>query len=130
MPIPVDEVTFSFARSSGAGGQNVNKVNSKAQLHWDLEASSSVPAPVKERFRALHGQYLTANGVVTLTCQEHRSQKANMDACLAKLEELMAAARRVPKTRKKTKPTRGSVERRLQGKRRDSEKKRGRRGEW
>jgi ribosome-associated protein len=130
MDIPEQELRFTFSRSSGAGGQNVNKVNTKATLHWDPATNTSIPDAVKERLRRLHPHITNDNGEVVIISQEHRTQRGNIEACRDKLLALLREASIVPKKRRKTKPTKGSVEKRLQGKKRDSDTKRQRRKDW
>jgi len=130
MDIPEDECHYTFSRSSGAGGQNVNKVNTKATLHWDIGANVSILGSVKERFKRLFPGVINDAGMVVIISQEHRTQKGNIEACMAKLQAMLKEASIVPKKRRKTKPTKGSVEKRLQTKKRDSDKKRQRRGDW
>ncbi len=125
--IPEDEFVWSFVRSGGPGGQNVNKVASKAVLHWDLANSPSVPAEVKARLRTLQRRRVTTDGVLVLNSQRFRDQDKNRQDCLDKLREMLVEASFVPKPRKRSKPTRGSRERRLQEKRRRSATKQGRR---
>ena len=124
--IPYSEFTFSFSRSSGAGGQNVNKVNSKATLEWDMKSSGAVNRGVKERFAEKYKRFVVDTKVV-ITSQRQRSQNQNIDDCIAKLHELLRSVEFPPKKRKATKPTRGSVKRRLDGKKMDSIKKKLRR---
>lgn len=129
--IPESELTLSFARSSGAGGQNVNKVNSKVILHWRFQESQVLGPSARERFQRLFANSFNAAGEVVIVSQESRSQKENLDACFTKLQDMIRQARIVPKVRRKTKPTRSSVEKRLTGKKRDSDKKRSRgRKDW
>jgi ribosome-associated protein len=128
LSIPDDEFEWSFARSGGPGGQNVNKVASKAVLHWDVTNSPSVPADVKERFLAQNRGRLTTDGVYVASSERTRSQLDNRQDCLNLLAELLLRATKVPRRRKKTRPTRGSKERRLEDKRRRSSTKAGRRG--
>lgn len=123
-----EEFAWKFARSGGPGGQNVNKVASKATLQWDIARSSSVPDEVKHRLAALYPSYFTKDGVLQITSQRYREQDRNRQDCLEKLEGLLIQALRVPRKRKKTKPTRGSKLRRLQEKKHRAEIKTGRRG--
>lgn len=121
---PARSLEWQFARSGGPGGQHVNTTSSKATLLVDLRELEG-PAAAVERVRAALGDELR------VTSQEHRSQQRNRDECLAKAAQLIdAAARRPPAPRRPTRPTKGSVERRLEAKRRSSDTKRGRRGDW
>src|SRR5947209_1041081 len=126
--IPEEEFVWSFARSGGPGGQNVNKVASKAVLHWDLAANATVPPEVKARLAALQRRRVTTEGVLVLTSQRYRDQERNRADCLEKLRELLVEAAFVPKARRATRPSRGSKERRLQAKQRRAATKAGRRG--
>jgi ribosome-associated protein len=128
--IPFSELTFSFSRSGGAGGQNVNKVNSKVTLTWDPATTTACSQDVIVRFRERFGPSILDNGLVQIVGQKHRSQKANMDDCIAKLHEMLNEVRRPPKVRKKTKPKRSAMLKRLDSKKRESEKKRLRRGDY
>src|SRR5207248_9703535 len=125
--IPEEEFAWSFVRSGGPGGQNVNKVASKAVLHWDLANSPSVPEEVKARLRTLQRRRVTTEGVLVLTSQRFRDQEKNRQDALDKLREMLLEAAFVPKPRKRSRPTRGSRERRLQAKKRRSATKRERR---
>jgi ribosome-associated protein len=125
--IPPEEFGWSFARSGGPGGQNVNKVASKAVLRWDVRNSSSVPADVKARFEAQQRHRITTEGVLVLSSQLTRDQDRNRADCLEKLRELLARAATVEKPRKKSKPTRASKRRRVEEKRRRSATKQARR---
>ena len=122
--IPLAEFEFTFARSSGPGGQNVNKVNSKATLRWGVRRSPSLPDDVKERFLAAYGSRVTTEGEILITSQRFRDQGKNVDDCLTKLCEMLAAVAVAPRKRRPTKPTRGSRERRLRDKQAGSERKR------
>jgi ribosome-associated protein len=126
--LPELELTFEFARSSGPGGQNVNKVNSKAVLRWNLVASTWIHPEVKARFLERFGSRLTKAGEVLLTSDRFRDQARNVEDCREKLRELLAAVARPPKKRRPTKPTRGSQIRRREEKRRQGQKKQGRSG--
>jgi ribosome-associated protein len=116
--IPETELEWSFVRSGGPGGQNVNKVASKAVLRWHLAASPSVPETVKARLRSHHRRRVTAEGDLVLTSQRYRDQERNRQDCLDKLRELVLQAATPPRPRRPTKPTRGSREARLRTKRR------------
>ncbi len=121
--IRLKELRFSFARSSGAGGQNVNKVNTKATLRWEVARSQSLPEDVRARFLERYRRRITADGELMLTSQRFRDQGRNVADCLEKLRGMLAAVARPPRTRKATKPTRSSVERRLSSKHRTRLKK-------
>lgn len=125
--IPLREFSFSYARSSGPGGQNVNKVNTKVQLRWDVTHSPSLSEAVRQRFLDSFGSRVTNDGELVLSSTRYRDQARNQEDCLEKLRQMLASVARPPKTRRKTKPTRGSVRRRLESKKRKSEKKEGRR---
>lgn len=116
--IPEDEFHWSFARSGGPGGQNVNKVASKVTLHWDLAGSPSVAPDVKARLRTAHPSKMTTEGELVLTSQRYRDQGRNRDDCLEKLSELLRRAAVTPRPRKKTRPSRGAKEARLRDKHR------------
>jgi ribosome-associated protein len=126
--IPDEEFSWSFVRSGGPGGQNVNKVASKAVLRWNLTASPSVPDDVKGRLYAQQRRRISSDGDLLLTSQRYRDQERNRLDCLEKLREMLRAAAVPPKARRKTKPTRGSRERRLADKRRRASLKASRRG--
>ena len=118
-----DELKWSFARSGGPGGQNVNKVASKAVLSWDLARSGAVPEDVKQRLARLFPRVMTTEGRLVLSSQRYRDQERNRAECLEKLREMLGAASFVPRVRKKTKPTRGAQRRRLANKERRAETK-------
>jgi ribosome-associated protein len=124
--IPEEEFAWSFVRSGGPGGQNVNKVASKAVLRWDLANSPSVPEAVKTRLRTLQRRRVTTEGVLVLTSQRFRDQEKNRQDALDKLREMLIEASFVPKPRRPSKPTRGSRERRLQEKKRRAATKKAR----
>lgn len=125
--IPSEELRFTFARSSGPGGQNVNKVSSKAVLHFAVATSPSLPEPVRARFLSRYASRLTTEGELVITSQKHRDQPRNITDCLDKLRELVQSVVTPPKRRRPTKPTAGSRQRRLTSKRQQSEKKQQRR---
>jgi ribosome-associated protein len=125
--IPLAEFEFTFSRSSGPGGQNVNKVSSKALLRWPLRTSPSLPEAVRGRFMQKHGNRVTTEGELLISSQRYRDQRRNVEDCLEKLRVMLAEAAAPPVRRKRTKPSRGSIERRLQTKRIRSDKKQSRR---
>jgi len=121
--IPDSEIELQYVRSSGPGGQNVNKVSSKCQLRWNALQSSSIPAFHRERLLEKLRPRLTRDGDILLSSDTYRDQGRNREECLAKLRALLVAALHVPKARKETEPTRSSQRKRVQSKRRQSEKK-------
>jgi ribosome-associated protein len=125
--IPRREIRFSFVRSSGPGGQNVNKVASKAVLRWPISTSPSVTDEVKARLLRRLGRRINDRGELVLASQRYRDQSKNIDDCLEKMRDLVSAAATLPKRRKKTRQPRGAREARLQQKRKAGEKKQGRR---
>lgn len=125
--IPMDEFEFTFARSSGPGGQNVNKVSSKALLRWPIRTSPSLPEAVRGRFLGKYGNRVTSDGDLLISSQRYRDQRRNVDDCLEKLRVMLAEAAAPPLRRKRTKPSRGSIERRLETKRQQSARKQARR---
>ena len=127
LQIPLGEFDLSFARSSGPGGQNVNKVNSKVVLYWGVGQSPSLPEPVRQRFLQKFYRRIATGDVLVMSCDEFRDQKRNIDTCLEKVAAMLREVLTPPKPRKKTKPTRSSKERRLSGKKLDSDKKKQRR---
>jgi ribosome-associated protein len=124
--VPLSELEFVFARSSGPGGQNVNKVNSKVQLRWNLAATQTLPPAVAQRFRTLNRGRITDDGLFLLVGQQFRDQPRNKADVIERLRELLVAATRVPKTRRPTRATHGSKLRRLDAKKRRSSRKAGR----
>jgi ribosome-associated protein len=125
--IPADELSWRFSRSQGPGGQSVNTTDSQAELSYDLASSETLPPALKERaLAALSGRL--AGGVITVTASEYKSQLRNREAAAARLSALLTEATAPPPPpRRPTRPTRGSVERRLAAKQRRSRLKRQRR---
>jgi ribosome-associated protein len=125
--IPAEELFWRFSRSPGPGGQSVNTTDSQAELSFDLAGSAALPPVLKERaLAALSGRL--SDGVLTVTASEHRSQLRNREAAATRLSALLTDATAPPRPgRRPTRPTRGSVERRLADKQRRSQLKRLRR---
>jgi ribosome-associated protein len=126
--IPDEELEWKFIRSSGPGGQNVNKVASAVQLRFLLPQNTSLPAAARSRLRRLAGQRLVDDGTILLSARTERSQEQNRRAALERLGDLVRAALIEPKIRKKTRPTRASKERRIDTKKRRAGTKRERSG--
>jgi ribosome-associated protein len=127
LQVPMREFTFTFARSSGPGGQNVNKLSTKAVLRWPMQNSASLRDDVRARFLAKYGNKLTTDGDLLITSQRFRDAGRNAADCLEKLRAMLSRVARAPEARRATKPTKASVRRRLEQKRRCSEHKRRRR---
>ena len=121
------EVKESFIRSSGPGGQHVNKVATAVQLRFNAKNSGNISAKVYKRLRAIAGSKLTEDGNLIIVSREHRSQSQNRRVALDKLISLLQQAAKKPKHRTPTRPSQASVEKRLRNKRLQSEKKKSRR---
>lgn len=122
------ELQFVTSRSSGPGGQNVNKVSTKVTLRFDIQQSRILTEDEKQFLLNKLSKFTTQEGVVQMSSQESRSQPANKELVMAKLEEALRKAYIKPKPRKKSKPSKASVQKRLDSKKRQSEKKRWRSG--
>ncbi len=122
--IPLDEFKFEHSRSSGPGGQNVNKVNSKVALRWRPKESPSLPEDVRQRFLERFASKLLTDGSLLIACEKSRSQLLNREGCLDQLAGWLKEVATPPKKRRPTKPTRASKTRRLNDKRQRSDTKR------
>lgn len=119
------ELQFTFVRSSGPGGQNVNKVATAAQLRFDLN-QSALPGEVQERLRHIAPNKITTEGALIIEAKRFRTQEQNREDALNRLVELLRRAFEKPKTRRKTRPTAASQEKRLKAKKQKGEIKRNR----
>ena len=129
LTIPAAELAWRFSRSSGPGGQGVNTTDSRVELSWDVAGSPMLPAVLRQRALERLGPRLV-NGVLTIPASEHRSQLRNREAAAARLASLVAAAiAPPPQSRRATRPSRGSVERRIAAKKRRSQTKQNRRAD-
>jgi ribosome-associated protein len=124
--IPSTELTFSFSRSSGPGGQNVNKVNTKATLHWNAFLNTSLPRDVLERFIKKYANKLSQDGVLTLVSQKGRSQNLNAIDVVEKLHAMINSVADPQKERKATRPSRSAINKRLNEKKSHGDKKKSR----
>jgi len=110
------ELTFEFVRSSGPGGQNVNKVSSAVQLRFDVRASTGIPVDVKNRLKTLAGRRLTEDGILIIKADRFRKQEQNRQDAMGRLVRLLRTATVKPKKRVKTRPTKAAKERKLAAK--------------
>ena len=121
------EFDFSFARSPGPGGQNVNKVNTKVILRWDVTKTKSLPDSVKARFLEKHKRRITKQGLIIVTSTRFRDQGRNVGDALHKLREMISSVAAEPKPRKKKKRSASANRKRLETKRKLAQKKQSRR---
>jgi protein subunit release factor B len=126
MEIPRHRLDIRFARSGGPGGQNVNKVESKVEIRFGVDAADWIPAATRERLKELQASRITNLGEFILSSTRHRSQAQNLEECLRKLADILRVASQRPKRRIKTRPTGASRQRRLVAKAQRSEKKQSR----
>ncbi|MGH8220381.1 MAG: alternative ribosome rescue aminoacyl-tRNA hydrolase ArfB [Steroidobacteraceae bacterium] len=124
LTIPDSDVSFAFVRSSGPGGQNVNKVSSAVQLRFDLAATSALAEAVKRRLRALAGRRLTEDGAILIAARNHRSQERNRAEACERLAELVRGALIEPRPRRPTRPSRAARIARVDAKARRGRQKR------
>ncbi len=125
--VPPSELTFSYARSGGAGGQNVNKVSSKAILRWPVTASACLAPDVRQRFLARFGSRVTTEGELVLASDRYRDRGRNVADCVERLHAMLAEVVMPPRPRKATRPRRSAREERLASKKAVSRKKEARR---
>lgn len=129
--IPLAEFRFTFSRSGGPGGQNVNKVNSKATLRWQVRGSPSLPVDLQVRVASRYRRRMTEHGELLVTSQRFRDAGRNSADCLDRLRQLLVDVATPPKARKPTRPSRASRARRLDEKRLKQRKKQSRQpGNW
>ncbi|MEM7783370.1 MAG: alternative ribosome rescue aminoacyl-tRNA hydrolase ArfB [Planctomycetota bacterium] len=121
--IPLTEFRLTYSRSPGPGGQNVNKVNTKVSLKWNVEGSPCLPVGVKKRFLSAYKNRISRDGVLTLTSHRFRDQKRNVNDVFDKLRMLIRVVAEPPKPRKKKKISAAAKRRRLDHKKRHGEKK-------
>ena len=121
--ISEEDLKFKFVRSSGPGGQNVNKVSTAVQLRFDVVGSSTLPSDLRSRLMTLAGNRVTENGVLVIDAQQYSSQSQNRQAAIDRLVDLIKQAAIPPKVRRKTKLSAGAKQRRVESKRRRGEVK-------
>ena len=124
--IPKSEISFQFARSSGPGGQNVNKVNSKAIMFWSLNDNRNLPRGVMERFRRAYASRINQEGILIIHSERFRDKPQNIRDCQEKLKDMILKVWTPPKKRKPSKPTKPSVETRIPAKKGRSDLKKNR----
>ena len=127
LAIPSSEFEFRFSRSPGPGGQNVNKLNTKVTLRWNVAACATIPQHVLDRLKKKYANRINKDGVFLISSHRYRDQGRNIADCLEKLRAFILSVATLPKARKKTKPSKRSNQRRLESKKRNAEKKQSRR---
>ena len=130
LTIPARDLCVTTARSSGPGGQNVNKVNSKVTLRWNIDACEVIDQAWRQRFRTRYATRINKEGEVIIHSERYRDQVRNLADARHKLMTWLLECQTAPKKRRPTKPSRGSQRRRLESKKRQSDKKQSRRGSW
>lgn len=128
--IPAEELIERFVRSSGPGGQNVNKVSTAVELRFDAASSPSLPEPVRARLLARRDRRIGADGVIVISAQRYRTQERNRQDARERLAAMIEAARMPPKPRVATRPSRASKERGIEAKKIRGKLKRGRGARW
>lgn len=128
--IPLAELHFQFSRSSGPGGQHVNRTESQVELTFDVAHSPSLDEAQRTRVLTRLRSYMDTHGILHLTCQTTRSQHRNRAEVIERFQEILRQGLYIPKRRRPTRPSAGAVERRLEGKRRTSTAKQERRSQW
>ena len=126
LKVPTKEIKLSFSKSSGAGGQNVNKVSTRVSLKWNFKDSKVLSLQAKERFSEKHKLRILDGDTVVIHSQRFRSQSRNVDDCIEKLHILISKVLIAPKSRTKTKPKRSAIEKRIKQKKERSETKKNR----
>lgn len=124
--VPLSELRLTYVRSSGPGGQNVNKVSSQVQLAWDVNNCQSLPADVLERLKTAQRGRISKAGMLRINCQRFRDRERNREDCLDRLREMIVQVLHPPRKRRRTAVPRGARERRLQEKQQRSDVKRSR----
>ncbi len=128
--IPLAELEFRFSTSSGPGGQHANRSATRAILRFDVANSPSLPEEVRQRLLQKLASRLSKEGMLQIEAQESRSQVQNRETAVLRLQTILANALQLPKKRRRTRPSRESIEKRLAAKKRHSQKKQERRQEW
>ncbi len=128
--IPLAELEFRFSTSSGPGGQHANRSATRVTLSFDVAGSPSLPEEVRQRLLHKLAARLTKEGVLHIDVQDSRSQVQNRETAVLRLQTILANALQVPKKRRRTRPSRAAIEKRLAAKKRHSQKKQDRRQEW